>query len=123
MLKQWLNSLQQATDLGDDDSEAGTQATASFTIKEAGSFKVCYKLSSGSYVQVGSKFLSVTVNSTEASGYWEDIQNVSLSILPDCHSWTGFAPTSATTCNSLHAILRNACTCSVFVEMSQTSFE
>ena len=79
----------QVVDLGNDDSAAATEAAASFRITHAGSFKVCYKLAGGNYTRIGNQLLSVYTDTAKASEFRESIQNVSLSLLSDCHGWSG----------------------------------
>ena len=49
----------EVTDLGPNDAVGVTTAQAAFTFPLDGTFKICYKLSGGSYMQVGTALLTV----------------------------------------------------------------
>ena len=49
----------EVTDLGPDDTDGAIQATMALTFTIAGDYKLCYKVATGTYVQVGSKLLWV----------------------------------------------------------------
>merc|ERR1712046_489000 len=52
----------EVTDLGSGDAEGLTAATAVFTFNVAGTYKVCYKVSGGSYSQVSSTTIEVCMS-------------------------------------------------------------
>ena len=54
------------TNLGPDDSQSATTATAQFTWTQAGSFQVCYQPAGGVYASVGG---SITVSAVAPSSY------------------------------------------------------
>lgn len=94
----------QVANLGNDDSVDATQATAMFRIEEPGSYKICYKLSSGNYTQVGNSLLTFSATSIPDSSYREALQNVSLSFLPSCYYWTGIDVLTLSPCCAMHAL-------------------
>ena len=49
----------EVTDLGPNDSAGTTSADAEFTFTNGGTYKLCYKVTGGSYEQVGSSLISV----------------------------------------------------------------
>ena len=49
----------EVADLGPDDADGATNATATFTFSKAGVYKVCYKVLRGNFVEVGSSNFTV----------------------------------------------------------------
>ena len=86
----------EVTDLGNDDADDATAATAALHFNGSGSYKICYKLFGSNYTQVGTALLMVTTNSTPDSAYRQISQNVSFTALPNCHFWTGQTQTVLT---------------------------